>query len=383
MKSIFSSFFRVSAVAVALALTASPAFAQLGGLKRGLTKAKEAKDKVDDLHFSDAEERQLGEYVSALLIERFGVYQDQAVGKYVALLGSVLAQASSRPNLKWEFIVLDTEGVNAYAAPGGLIHITRGALGLMKTEAELAGVLGHEIAHVSQRHTAKAIQKGTFTGVGIDAAATRTPGGALTQEFVAAYGNRIYQDLFENKFDRDDEKDSDKVGIALANKVGYDPRGMTGFLNKVSERNKDMKEPNGVFASHPQTKDRISDMENQIKKDKLNATAVVAARYTSTITFDAKPASAIAMDIAGVRGAVGDSSAKPAAKEAQAEPKKAGPLGFISSKGSSSKESQTVASAGARGGVPDRDAVGGPNKNKLQIRITPADIEAFRKGIAG
>ncbi len=376
-------FFRVSAVALALVLTASPAFAQLGGITRGLSKAKEAKDKVDDLHFSDAEERQLGEYVSGLLIDRFGVYQDQAVGKYVAILGSVLAQASSRPNLKWEFIVLDTDGVNAYAAPGGLIHITKGALGLMKTEAELAGVLGHEIAHVSEKHTAKAIEKANRTGALVEAGATRAPGGALTQEFITTAGNRIYQDLFQNKFDRGDEMESDKVGIALANKIGYDPRGMTGFLNKVAERNKDSKEPNGVFASHPQTKDRISEMEKQIKKDKLNATAVVAARYTSTITFDAKPASAIAMDIAGVKGAVGDSSTKAEPKEEKKEPKKAGPLGFLASKGSSNKESQTVASAGVRGVSPDRDAVGGPNKSKLQIRITPADVEAFRKGIAG
>ena len=371
---------KYAAWTLALVLAASPAYAQIGGLTRGLGKAKEAKDKVDSIHFSDSEERQLGEYVSGLLIERFGVYQDQAVGKYVALLGAALAQASSRPNLKWEFIVLDTDGVNAYAAPGGLIHITRGALGLMKTEAELAGVLGHELAHVSEKHTAKAIQKGNFTGMGIDAAAARTPGGALTQEFVSLVGNRIYQDLFENKFDRGDEMDSDKVGIALANKIGYDPRGMIGFLNKVAERNKDMKEPNGVFASHPQTKDRISEMEKQIKKDKLNAAAVVAARYTSTITFDAKPASAIAMDIAGVKGAVADSSTKAEPKE---EPKKAGPLGFLASKGSSKKESQTVASAGVRGGVPDRDAVGGPNKSKLRIPITPAEIEAFKKGIAG
>jgi predicted Zn-dependent protease len=368
---------------LAFVLTASPAFAQLGGFTRGLSKAKEAKDKVDNLHFSDSEERQLGEYVSGKLIERFGVYQDQAVGKYVALLGAALAQASSRPNLKWEFIVLDTEGVNAYAAPGGLIHITKGALGLMKNEAELAGVLGHELAHVSQKHTAKAIQKGNVTGMTIDAAAARTPGGALTQEFVSLVGNRIYQDLLENKFDRGDEMDSDKVGIALANKVGYDPRGMIGFLNKVAERNKDMKEPNGVFASHPQTKDRISEMEKQIKKEKLNATAVVAARYTSTITFDAKPASAIAMDIAGVKGAVADSSSKSDSKAENKEPKKAGPLGFLASTGSPKKESQTVASAGVRGGVPDRDAVGGPNKSKLQIRITPAEIDAFKKGIAG
>jgi hypothetical protein len=124
-------------------------------------------------------------------------------------------------------------------------------------------------------------------------------------------------------------------------------------------------------------------MEKQIKNSRLTATATVAARYRSTITFDAKPATAIAMDIAGVKGAVGESSAKAEPKEEKKEPKKAGPLGFFGSKGASNKESQTVASAGVRGGVPDRDAVGGPSKSKLQIRITPADLAAFKKGIAG
>ena len=86
-----------------------------------------------------------GEQVSLQIRNTFGVFQDKEVTKYVTLVGTVLAQASSRPGLNWEFIVLDTDGVNAFAAPGGIVHITRGALGLAKTEAELAGVLGHEI----------------------------------------------------------------------------------------------------------------------------------------------------------------------------------------------------------------------------------------------
>ena len=77
----------------------------------------------------------------------------------MTLVGTVLAQASTRPDLNWEFIVLDTDGVNAFASPGGLVHITSGALGLIKSEAELAGVLGHEIAHITKKHTSTRIQK--------------------------------------------------------------------------------------------------------------------------------------------------------------------------------------------------------------------------------
>src|SRR3954468_14691274 len=149
-----------------LAAGAPPAHAQLGALgkiKKGADKAADAKQKLDDLTFSEQEERQIGEQVSVKLRQRFGVMQDAGVTKYVSLVGSVLGQASSRPALDWKFIVLDTDGVNAYAAPGGFIHVTRGLLGLLKNESELAGVLGHEITHVTQKHTITAIQRSKMT----------------------------------------------------------------------------------------------------------------------------------------------------------------------------------------------------------------------------
>ena len=97
-----------------------------------------------------------------------------ALTKYVSLVGNVLAKASSRPDLKWEFIVLDTDGVNAFAAPGGLVHITKGALGLIKTESELAGVLGHEIAHITKKHTVNSIKRSKMTKMGTDEVGSRT-----------------------------------------------------------------------------------------------------------------------------------------------------------------------------------------------------------------
>lgn len=378
-----------AALTLALALAATPAFAQLpGGLGKRIGQAQDAKKKADsvaDLRFSEQEERQLGEHISGLLAAQFGVHQDAAVTKYVTLVGSVLAQASSRPGLQWQFIVLDTDGVNAYAAPGGLLHITRGALGLIRTEAELAGVLGHEIAHVTEKHTINAIQKSKITGLGTDFAARKAGGSGLTAEALNVFGDAGYKVLFENKFDRGDEMESDKVGIGLANKAGYAPNGMIGFLNKVSERNKGSEEPNGLFASHPQTADRISAMEKTIGRDNLRATATVAARYTGRINWTAKPASAIAMDIAGVKGAVGDSPAKPAAKDTTKEPdSKKGSLmkGFGLTKKPQADNTQTVASAGSRGGVPDRDAPGGSNTNRVKVTVTPAEIAEFKKGIA-
>ncbi len=145
-------------IATALTLGARPAAAQLGGLTGALNTAAKAK-KIADLKVTDAEERQIGQAVSDKMVETFGVYQDANVTKYVTLVGAVLALQSPRPGLDWQFVVLDTEGVNAFAAPGGFIHITKGLLGLMKDEAELAGVLAHEIIHVTEKHTVNAIQK--------------------------------------------------------------------------------------------------------------------------------------------------------------------------------------------------------------------------------
>ena len=88
------------------------------------------------------------------------------VHKYVTLVGTTLAKQSERPNLAWTFIVLDTDGVNAFASPGGIVHITRGALGLITSEAELAGVLAHEIGHVAHKHTVNAIKKNKAVQLG-------------------------------------------------------------------------------------------------------------------------------------------------------------------------------------------------------------------------
>jgi len=107
----------------------APASAQiLDRLGKGVAQAKQAHD---DLTFTDEEEQDLGRQVSAKIRERFGVVQDPAIHRYVSLVGMVLASDSKRPNLTWTFIVLDTDAVNAFAAPGGYVHITKGALSLM------------------------------------------------------------------------------------------------------------------------------------------------------------------------------------------------------------------------------------------------------------
>jgi beta-barrel assembly-enhancing protease len=375
------------AVAVALVANGRPAAAQLGGISGALKKAQTVK-KIADLKVTEAEEQQIGQEVSDKVVEVFGVYQDANVTKYVTLVGAVLAVQSTRPNLPWQFVVLDTEGVNAFAAPGGFIHITKGLLGLMKDEAELAGVLAHEIIHVTEKHTVNAIQKGDTVKVASDEVGSS---GGLTAGLVSKIAEKAYSDILNNRFSRDDEGEADDKGVQLANKVGYAPSGLSSALTKLADRNKDSKEPNGLFATHPQLKDRIAKIDQLIKSRKLGATATVQARYAKAITFDAKPASAIATVAEGSRGLAGGGEKKPAETEAEKkeaekkeEPKKSG--GLLSrlrpGGGKQAEQSQTVASAGARGVNPDRDAVGGPNKKRVPVKIGPNDIAEFQKGIA-
>ena len=373
--------------------------AQFGSLGDRLKQAQEAKGKLDqkvgEIRVSDADERKLGEDVSAKLRQDFGVYQDREVTKYVSLVGKVLTQGSSRPYLDWQFVVLDTDGVNAFASPGGIIHVTRGLLGLIKTEAELAGVLGHEITHVTARHTVRAIQKNKLVSL----TAQEVGGSAgLSDSVLAKLSGAAYKTIISNAFDRDDEVEADRIGIGLANQAGYSPHGLAAVLNRLAERNQGQDQPNGLFGSHPLIKDRVTNIANAIAESKLAASATVAPRYVKHITFTTKPLAEIPV-IAGTRGLTGgeskpkeskDSTQKdapqkdPKQAEQPAEPKKKGGLlGKIGlTSGAQSQNTQTVASAGARGlGQPDRDAKGGANPARVAIIINPADLAEFKKGI--
>ena len=152
----------VMAVLAAGLSTPAAAGPQIPGLpkSRELTEIMKRANQLRDLVITEEEEIKLGAGVSERVRARYGVVQDAAVHRYVTLVGTLLVKKSTRPNLPFRFIVLDTDGVNAFAAPGGYIHITRGALGLMSSEAELAGVLAHEISHVTEKHTIKRHSEG-------------------------------------------------------------------------------------------------------------------------------------------------------------------------------------------------------------------------------
>ena len=370
--------------AAAVVVVTSPAFAQLPGIGQ-IDRHINQVQKIADLNVSEQEERDLGERVSGAVRSEFGVLQDQELTKYISLIGNTLAKASKRPDLKWEFIVLDTDGVNAFAAPGGLVHITKGALGLMRNEAELAGVLGHEIAHVTEKHSVESLRQNKGIKLLTDEAGSRT------SYYYTMLADAVYDNIVEKGFDRGQENESDEEGTRLANKVGYNPAGMTSFLQKLMDRNKGRSgsKPNGLFSTHPDTKDRIERVTKQIKKENLNATAMGEARYAENVKFEAKPVSAVALSTSSAKGVAGsDSTAKPAKEPPKEEKKKGGMFGGLSSALSSGKQKESTQASASAGGRavdptrPDRFAAGGDNPNKVAVAITRAELDAFRKGIA-
>lgn len=358
---------------------ASPAAAQFGLLEQGAKRAKQ----VSDFNWSDEEKAALGQKVSELVRQRYGVVQDPAVHKYVTLVGRTVTEKSTKPGLPWTFIVLDTDAVNAFAAPHGYVHITRGALALMKDESELAGVLAHEIVHVAEEHTIDALKKNTLKS----AAAEQVAGGNGLIEFLA---NAAYNNILDNAYSRGDEGAADTQGITLISKAGYAPQGLGSFLTTLADRNKSATEKRGLFSSHPEMQARQDKLTATITKGKLAGAQLVADRYKATIKYKPVPQSQIATVAAGTKGLAGGSSAS--AKDskggttAKADPPQEAPKkkGFglgklVSGGGSESKSAQVVGSGGARGLDPEKDAKGGGNPAVVAVKVTPADLQAFKK----
>ena len=156
--------------------------------------------------------------------------------------------------------------------------------------------------------------------------------------------------------------------MTLASQAGYSPAGLGAFLTRLANRNKDLKEPSGLFASHPETEDRLANLNRLVPALKMTASATVAARYHASVAF--KPAA--------IDGIAAPEPAKPASSGGS----KFG-LGAANALGNEKSSNQTVSSAGSRGVNPDRDAKGGPIKTPVVVTVTAADINEFKKGISG
>lgn len=374
----FLAILGTTAALLALATT-GPALADEGGQFGSIGKAVKKANQIRELQVTEEEEVKLGTEVSAKIRERYGVVQDAAVHRYVTLVGAVLATSTNRPNLPWTFVVLDVDGVNAFAAPGGFVHITKGALALIQNEAELAGVLGHEIIHITEKHTIGALQKKESIKMGAEE--TLSGNAALFNQVVG----EVVSNITNQAFSSSEETESDEKGLILANKVGYAPQGLAAVLTRLKERNKEnTAEKRGMFPSHPAMQARIDKLTKQAGAMKPAGAATLADRYKKVITFTPVPQTEIAMVAEGAAGLAGGGEAKPAEKKEEPkkeEPKKKGfGLGRLVSPGGGEKQStQASASGGSRGLDPERDGKGGPNPKPVPVKIGMPDIQAFKK----
>ncbi|MCK4938690.1 MAG: M48 family metalloprotease [Rhodospirillaceae bacterium] len=214
---------------------------------------------------SPEREKEVGREEHPKIIKAFGgVFDDAEIGAYVADIGGRLSQHSEMPDLVWTFTVLNDAKINAFALPGGYVYITRGLLSLASNEAEIAGVLSHEIGHVTARHTAQRYSSTVATSIGLQVlgalgSAAGIP--SVTGDAVALGAKAVLQG-----YSRDQELQSDMLGVRYMTRAGYDPDAMTSFFTKlrVHQRiegmmagNADAAEQSNIMATHPRTAERI------------------------------------------------------------------------------------------------------------------------------
>ena len=211
---------------------------------------------------SEAQEIAIGQQLDVEIQSEMGLYDDDLLQQYVENIGLRLAAESHRPNLPWHFTIVDVPAVNAFALPGGYIYITRGIMTYLGDEAALAGVLGHEIGHVTARHAAQAYTRATGAQFGlllsgIFAPATRSFGG------LAETGLGL---LFL-RYGRDAELQADRVGAEYAGASGWDPDGVADMLTTLSrlQAGSDRGIPNWL-ATHPAAADRVTRVQETIQQ---------------------------------------------------------------------------------------------------------------------
>ena len=231
--------------------------------------------------FTPRQEYYIGRAVGVTLLETYRVDDNAGATRYLNLVGQSIADAGPRPETfgGYRFAILDSTEVNAFAAPGGFVFITRGMLDLCRSEDEVAAVLAHEIAHVARRHGLAAIKQGRITDAFaiLAAESARTFGGQdlveLTDLFEASI-NDVTSTLMHAGYSRDQERQADADAVRILGRIGYDPHALVRVLQAMEPRLR----PGGRdFArTHPPPRDRIRDLDRMLRS--TPATPVAAER---------------------------------------------------------------------------------------------------------
>jgi predicted Zn-dependent protease len=210
---------------------------------------------------SEAQEIAMGRDYDRQVVASIGLYPDSGLQRYIQQFGQRLAATSERPNLPWTFRVVDDPVVNAFALPGGFIYVTRGILAHLSSEAELAGVVGHEIGHVTARHSVSQMSKQQLAQLGLAV-------GAIASPELGRYAGLASQALgvLFLKYSRDNESQADELGLRYLRRAGYDPREMPHvfeMLTRVSQAQGGGRVPEWL-ATHPNPENRRGRIEQEI-----------------------------------------------------------------------------------------------------------------------
>jgi len=211
---------------------------------------------------SEDQEIAMGRQADTAVIATIGLYPDAAWQSYIQRFGARIAANSERPNLPWTFRVVDDPAINAFALPGGFIYVTRGLLAHLTSEAQLASVVGHEIGHVTARHTAASMSQQELIGLGLAA-------GSMVSSQVAKYAGTANQALgiLYLKFSRDNESQADQLGLRYMRRAGYDPREMPGVFVMLDREGKASGNAGRLptwLETHPSPANRVAAITSQI-----------------------------------------------------------------------------------------------------------------------
>jgi len=198
------------------------------------------------------EELAIGRQLAGHLLGAAPLAKDEKLQRYVNRVGRWVASQGERPELPWRFGVLESEDLNAFALPGGYVFVTRGLFALMRDEAELAGVFGHEIAHVNFRHHLKLYKQGQAINIVGSLIGQRSDQSAATQLLLGKGAEALTRGL-----DKDAEFEADRAGVVLATRAGYTPYGLPGVLRAIGERNPREASLALLFKTHPLPQERL------------------------------------------------------------------------------------------------------------------------------
>jgi predicted Zn-dependent protease len=211
---------------------------------------------------SQQQEVELGASTAAQVSAELPLVRDAAVVNYITTLGNQLASVTDDRNLTWHFTVVDSKEINAFAVPGGWVYVNRGLIERATNMSELAGVLAHEIGHITRRHSVQQMQQAQGANVGLALACTLTgvcESGA-SQAAINIAGNALFA-----KFSRSDEREADAEGVSTTIKAGISPNGIPSmFQLLLNERKSNPSGLDAFFSSHPMEESRITATQAQI-----------------------------------------------------------------------------------------------------------------------